>query len=112
LTVMWDLSERPSGALIALTITPALLLLLVVFTTEGFNLTPSLPFFFSRILPLILSVLAIITGVFTYNLARDEEPEWGEALIFKAVEGVAIAYIMVGIIFITLILYTYFLPAH
>ncbi|RLF05032.1 MAG: hypothetical protein DRK00_05390 [Thermoprotei archaeon] len=107
---MLEERKRPSSVLLAMTIAPAPLLLLIWFLTEGFSLRPSLPHIFSKIAPMVLAILSIIIAIFTFNLAKDEEPEWGPALPFKVIEGAAIAYVVLAVIFLLLIASTYFLP--
>lgn len=108
------MSEKttPSIALLVLTTLPPLLLIAVWFLTGGFSENPSLPPFYSKILPLVLIVTAALVAFFAYNLARDEEPEWErleQRLIFKTLEGAALAYIAISAIFAALQLLTYFL---
>lgn len=107
---MLEERKRPSYVLLAMAIAPAPLLLLIWHLTEGFSLKPSLPHLYSRITPMVLAILSIVVAVFTFNLARDEEPEWGPALPFKVIEGAAVAYIVLAVIFLLLIASTYFMP--
>jgi len=107
------MTERPSGALVALASLPLAMLAASWFLTGGFSEKPPLPPFYSKIVPLVLLVVAIITSIFAYNLARDEEPEWGAGLgarvAFKAIEGASLGYIVIAALFIALLLFVYFL---
>lgn len=107
---MLEERKRPSSVLLAMTAAPAPLLLLVWYLTEGFSLKPSLPHLYSRVVPLVLAIFSIIVAIFTFNLARDEEPEWGPALPFKVIEGIAVAYIVLSTLFMLLVASTYLMP--
>lgn len=105
--------ERPSVIVIVSTVIPFALLATVWLLTHGFSENPPYPPFFSKILPLALTVIAVLTSIFAYNLARDEEPEWGAELRirlqYKVLEGAAIACVTVSLVFAILILIIYFL---
>jgi len=95
--------------LIALSLVPILLIALILVLTDCFSVHPKLPTPFSRITPLILAAVTILTSFFVYHLARDEEPEWSNALVYKIIEGAAVAYIVVSLIF-SLMIAMYMLP--
>lgn len=103
----------PSIALLALTVAPLALLVASWMLTGGFSETPPFAPLFSRILPLASTAVAALLSIFAYNLARDEEPEWGgglqQRLAFKAIEGAALAYIALSVVFALLLLSMYFL---
>jgi len=102
----------PSAVLIALTLLPLALLVAVWLLTGGFSEKPPLSPFYSKILPLALVAVAAIASIFAYSLARDEEPEWGtsaQRVVFKAIEGALLAYLLLSAIFAALLLLTYFL---
>jgi hypothetical protein len=101
-------TQLPSKVLTALSVVPLVPLLAAWALTEGFNTNPSLPPFFSKILPLLLSLVSAILALFAYNAARDEEPEWGGGLVFKLIEGLSLGYILLAAIFVAMILFTYF----
>jgi hypothetical protein len=101
-------TQLPSKILTALTLAPLLPLLATWVLTEGFSKSPTLPPFFSKILPLILTLLSAVLAFFAYNAAKDEEPEWGESLVFKLVEGLALGFILLSIIFAAMVAVTYF----
>ena len=100
---------RPSLTLIVLTIAPLPLLIATVLLTEGFSISPSLPYTYSRVIPIVITIISMVIAIFAFNLARDEEPEWGPVLPFKVIEGVSIAYLIVGSLFAALIIMTYFI---
>lgn len=102
-------TQPPSKILTALSVAPLIPLLIAWILTEGFSTNPSLPPFFSKILPLLFSLISALLAFFAYNAARDEEPEWGGGLVFKLIEGLALGYILLAFIFITLIIITYFI---
>jgi len=104
-------TRLPSKTLTALAVVPLIPLLLVWVLTEGFSANPSLPPFFSKILPLLLSLISMLSAVFAYNAARDEEPEWGGGLLFKLIEGLSWGYILLALIFTALIITIYFVKA-
>lgn len=101
-------SEKPSKALVFLASVPAILLALIWFLTDGFNVRPSLPYFFSRALPLALAVITAAVALLAYGTAKDEEPEWGKSLIFKVIEGAALVYVALAALFSAMIVFTYF----
>ncbi|MDW8003974.1 MAG: hypothetical protein RMI04_04110 [Thermofilaceae archaeon] len=103
---------KPSAVLVLLTLAPIIPLGITWTLTEGFNKNPSRPPFFSKILPLALVLITIIISLIAFNLARDEELEsTGEfkyRLIFKFIEGSAIVYVIISIVFSLMIVVTYF----
>lgn len=101
--------EKPSKVLISLASVPAVLLFLIWFLTEGFSVQPSLPHFFSRLLPLALAVIAAAVALLAYGTAKDEEPEWGKSFTFKVIEGMALVYIALAALFSAMIVFTYFI---
>jgi len=108
----WDyMGERakPSTALLVLTLLPWFLLVAVVMMTNGFNIHPSTPPYIYLFVSPALTIIAIVVAVMGYILAKDEEPEWGSRLVFKAIEAAELASILVAALFLGLIAVTYFL---
>lgn len=102
---------KPSKLLIALTLAPIVPLALSWVLTEGFSASPSLGPLLSRALPLVLLLVAVFLARIAYTVARDEEPEWGPVWPFKLIEGIAISYAAVAVLFLALVVLTYFLRA-
>ncbi len=101
--------EGPSPILIVMTVIPPIMLGLTFVLTDNFSVKPSLPFFFSKILPLVLLLVATAIAVMGYFTAKDEEPEWGPELPFKVIEALHLAYIAASLILATLVILLYFL---
>jgi len=101
--------EKPSKVLLGLTALPIVLDTLIFILTDGFNAHPHYPHFIYMIVTIALAVIAVVAAIFAYMLARDEEPEWGDVLPFKIVEGVNIASLAIAILFTILIVYMYYL---
>lgn len=105
--------DKPSRVLLGLTAIPIALDALIFLLTDGFNTHPHYPHFIYMIVTIALAIIAVVSAIFAYMLARDEEPEWGDVLPFKIVEGVNIASLAVALLFAFLIIYMYYLyPAH
>lgn len=100
---------RPSTALMVLVLIPWVLLTLVYILTEGFNVHPSTPPYLYLFASPALAVIAIVVSVMGYLLARDEEPEWGPRVIFKAVEAAEVASMLLAALLLVLIAVTYYL---
>jgi hypothetical protein len=108
----WDYMgerARPSTALLVLTLLPWFLLVSVVVVTNGFNVHPSTPPYVYLFVSPALAIIAIVVALMGYILARDEEPEWGSRLVFKAIEAAELASILVAVLVLGLIAITYFL---
>ncbi len=105
----YEEKERPSTALIILTIIPLIILVAVILLTDSFNAHPHMPPFYYAILTLILLGLSLVTSFFAFFLARDEEPEWGSKLPFKVIQGLAISFAVLSAVFIVLIIFIYYL---
>ena len=100
--------RMPSRELIALTIAPLIPLALIWTLTEGFSENPSLPPILSTVLPLALSLISAVVALFAFNLAKDEEPEWGPVLPFKLIEGLTVVYIVLSLLFFAIIVFIHF----
>lgn len=101
-------TRLPSRVLTTLSLAPLLPLLATWMLTEGFSENPTLPPFYSKVLPLILTLISAVLAFFAYNVAKDEEPEWEEGLVFKLIEGLALGYIMLSAIFAAIVVAIYF----
>ncbi len=101
--------EKPSGVLLAMTAAPLILDAAIFLLTDGFSTHPHFPHFLYMIVTIALAIIAVVVSIFAYLLARDEEPEWGDVLPFKVVEGVNLASLLVALLFAFLIIYMYYL---
>jgi len=105
----WGKKAKPSTALLVLTLLPWFLLVAVVIATNGFSVHPSTPPYVYLFVSPALAVIAIVVALMGYFLARDEEPEWGSRVVFKAIEAAELASILVAVLILALIAITYFL---
>ncbi|MEZ0345991.1 MAG: hypothetical protein ABWK01_05530 [Infirmifilum sp.] len=100
---------KPSLLLIIVTIIPLFLNIGIFIVTDGFNVKPTYPPFLYMFGTLVMAVLAVVTAIIGFTMARDEEPEWGSKVTFKAIEGVNVFSILLSIVFALLIVLMYFL---
>ncbi len=101
--------DKPSGVLLALTAIPLLLDAAIYYLTDGFSVHPHFSHFIYMVVTLALAIIAGVAAVFAFLLAKDEEPEWGNQLPFKLVEGINMASLALTSLFIILLIYMYYL---
>ncbi|MEM0087390.1 MAG: hypothetical protein QXS92_02325 [Thermofilum sp.] len=102
-------AARPSNALKLLAIMPWIFLAATYFITEGFNVRPTTPPYLYLFASPALAVLAIVVAVMGYLLAKDEEPEWGSRIAFKAIQAAELASILSAVLVLVIIAVTYYL---
>lgn len=100
---------RPSNALLILTFLPWVFFTAIFMITEGFNLRPSTPPYLYLFASPALAVIAIVVAVMGYLLAKDEEPEWGSRTIFKAIQAINLASILLAFLVLSLIVISYYI---
>lgn len=107
---MWVERKTPSSVALALTIIPAVLICAIFYLTDWLSESPTrVPPPYSTILPLFLAFTSALLAGMAYFTTRDEEPEWEPLLLFKLVEGIDIALVILSLLLAVLVALFYFL---